>query len=135
MNNLKVIILDDEEEASDILSSLLKDTGKVKILKILKNLLQLESSVAKLKPDAVFTDIQMPGYNGLDILENIREYNPTLPVVYVSAHKKFVLEAAKHSPFSYLLYGKEIEIGISNLLPVQTQQRQEQLLLYNYKKN
>ncbi len=103
MSKLKIIILDDEQEALDILSALLIDTGKVDIIKTLQNPLKLESSIASLKPDAVFTDIQMPGYNGIDILENIREYNPTLPVIYITAHKKFSLEAAKHNPFSYLL--------------------------------
>ncbi len=100
---LKVIILDDEQEALDLLYGLLTATGKVEILKTLQDPLKLESSIAALNPDAVFTDIQMPNYNGLEILENIREYHPTLPVVYVSAHKKFALEAAKYNPFSYLL--------------------------------
>ena len=103
MNKLKVIILDDEQEALDILSSLLIDTGKVEIIRMLSDPLQLESSVSSINPDAVFTDIQMPKYDGLEILKNLREYRPTLPVVYVTAHKIFALEAAKHSPFSYLL--------------------------------
>jgi len=103
MDKLKVIILDDEQEALEILSSLLIDTGKVEVLKMLQDPLKLESSIAGLNPDAVFTDIQMLNYNGLDILKNLREYRPALPVVYVTAHKKFALEAAKHNPFSYLL--------------------------------
>ncbi len=103
MNKLKVIILDDEQEALDLLSGLLTATGKVEIIKTLQNPLKLESSIASLNPDAVFTDIQMPNYNGLEILDNLRDYRPKLPVVYVSAHKKFVLEAAKYSPFGYLL--------------------------------
>ena len=103
MDKLKVIILDDEQEALEILSSLLIDTGKVEVLKMLQDPLKLESSIAVLNPDAVFTDIQMLNYNGLDILKNLREYRPALPVIYVTAHKKFALEAAKHNPFSYLL--------------------------------
>ena len=103
MSKLKVIILDDEQEALDILSSLLKATEKVEIIKELQDPRKLESSIATLKPDAVFTDIQIPAYNGLEILENIRAYNPIFPVVYVTAHKKFALEASKHSPFDYLL--------------------------------
>jgi two-component system LytT family response regulator len=103
MNKLKVIILDDEHEALDILASLLMDTGKVEIIKQLKDPLKLESSVAALQPDAVFTDIQMPKYNGLEILKNLREYRPELPVVYITAHKKFAFEASRYNPFSYLL--------------------------------
>lgn len=103
MQKLKVIILDDEQEALDILTGLLNDTGKIDIVKMLNDPLKLESSVLSSNPDAVFTDIQMPNYNGLEILKNLREYNPTLPVVYITAHEKFALEAAKHNPFSYLL--------------------------------
>ena len=103
MSKLRIIILDDEAEALDLLSGLLTATGKVDIIKMLQDPLKLESSIAALNPDAVFTDIQMPNYNGLEILKNLREYRPKLPVVYVSAHKKFALEAAKNNPFSYLL--------------------------------
>ena len=74
MNKLKVIILDDEQEALDLLSGLLTATGKVEIIKTLQNPLNLESSIATLNPDAVFTDIQMPNYNGLEILDNLRDY-------------------------------------------------------------
>ncbi len=103
MKKLKVLILDDEQEALDILASLLIDTGKVEVIKQLQDPLKLESSIATLHPDAVFTDIQMPHYNGLEILKNLREYRPELPVVYITAHKKFALEASHYNPFSYLL--------------------------------
>lgn len=103
MKKLNVIIADDEESALEVLSSLLLDTKKVNILKTISNPLTIESCIARLKTDAVFLDIQMPAYNGLDLLENLRTYRPALPVVYVSAHKKFAVEAAKLNPFSYLL--------------------------------
>ena len=103
MKRLKVILLDDEQEALDILSSLLTDTGKVEIIKVIDNPLKLECSISSLNPDAVFTDIEMPNYNGIEILKNIREYLPGLPIIFVTAHKKFSLEIAKYNPFSYLL--------------------------------
>jgi len=103
MQKLNVIIADDEENALEILSSLLLDTNKVNILKQITDPHKIESSIACLKPDAVFLDIQMPNYNGVDLLKNLRTYRPALPVVYVSAHKKFALEAAKLNAFNYLL--------------------------------
>ena len=103
MEKLNVIIADDEENALEILSSLLLDTQKVNILKQIANPIYVESSILSLKPDAVFLDIQMPGYDGIDLLKNLRAYQPGLPVVYVSAHKKFAMEAVKLNAFSYLL--------------------------------
>lgn len=103
MQKLNVIIADDEENALDILSNLLLDTNKVNVLKQITDPLKIESTIACLKPDAVFFDIQMPDYNGIDLLKNLRTYRPALPVVYVSAHKKFAMEAAKLNAFNYLL--------------------------------
>jgi len=103
VNKLNVIIADDEIDALEILSSLLLDTNKVNILKQITNPLKIESSISCLKPDAVFLDIQMPDYNGVELLENLRTYKPSLPVIFVSVHKKFALEAAKLNIFSYLL--------------------------------
>ena len=103
MRKINVIIADDEEDALEIFSILLLDTNKVNILKQIKDPLKIESAIASLNPDAVFLDIQMPNYDGVDLLKNLRSYRPTLPVIYVSAHKKFALEAAKLNAFSYLL--------------------------------
>lgn len=103
MEKLKVIILDDEQEALNLLNKLLIETGKVTVCKKLDNPLNLESAVASINPDAVFSDIQMPNYSGIDILKNLRTYRPELPFIYVTAHEKFSLEAAKNNSFGYLL--------------------------------
>jgi YesN/AraC family two-component response regulator len=33
-------------------------------------------------PDLVITDIQMPGENGLELINHIREHNPLVKTVY-----------------------------------------------------
>lgn len=103
MPKLNVLVADDEENALEFLSDLLLDTNKVTVLKKITNPIYVESSILQLKPDAVFLDIQMPGYDGIDLLKNLRAYRPALPVVYVSAHKKFAMDAAKLNAFNYLL--------------------------------
>jgi two-component system nitrogen regulation response regulator GlnG len=37
-------------------------------------------------PDAIITDIRMPGMNGLDLLDNIRTRYPDMPVIIMTAH-------------------------------------------------
>ena len=103
MEKLNVIIADDENDALEVLSSLLLDTKKVNILKQITDPHKIESCIASLKPDALFLDVQMPNYNGIDLLKNLRTYRPALPVIYISAHKKFAMEAAKLNAFNYLL--------------------------------
>ena len=42
-------------------------------------------SARKLRPDLIFLDVDMPNLDGLSALEEIREINPHVPVVVVSA--------------------------------------------------
>ncbi len=37
------------------------------------------------KPDVIITDIQMPGKNGLELMKLIRNHNPDVKAIYISA--------------------------------------------------
>lgn len=56
------------------------------------------------QPDALVTDIRMPGINGLDLLANIREDFPELPVIVMTAHSDLdsALAAYQGGAFEYL---------------------------------
>lgn len=103
MTKLRAIIADDEPDAIEILSSLLAETNKVDIIESFSDPLKVESAINKHKPDVLFLDIEMPGLNGLNLLENIRSYNQDLPVIYTTAYNKYISEAIKLNVFSYLL--------------------------------
>lgn len=45
------------------------------------------------RPDAVLTDIQMPGMSGLDLQTILKDQEPTLPVLFMTA---FPEEALRH---------------------------------------
>ncbi|HEY6160819.1 MAG TPA: LytTR family DNA-binding domain-containing protein, partial [Bacteroidia bacterium] len=57
--------------------------------------------ILKERPDAVFLDIQMPGYNGFDVLDQVR--NHTAHIVFTTAHRDFAIQAIKKGAFDYLL--------------------------------
>lgn len=103
MNKLRAIIADDEIESIELLRNILTDTHKVEIIKEINNPLKIESAINKQQPDVLFLDIEMPGLNGLNLLENIREYNQKLIVIFITAFDKYINEAIKLNVFSYLL--------------------------------
>ena len=103
MNKLRVIIADDEKESIELLRNILTDTQKVEIVAEISDPLKTESLINKYNPDLLFLDIEMPGLNGLHLLENIREYNQKLNVVFVTAFSKYTNVAIKLNVFSYLL--------------------------------
>lgn len=56
------------------------------------------------KPDAVVTDLQMPGMNGLDLVLEIRIWHPLVPVVLMTAHgsEELAMEALRRGAASYV---------------------------------
>lgn len=47
---------------------------------------RVREAIARLKPDVVITDIEMPGASGLDLIADIRELQPGTPVIVMTAH-------------------------------------------------
>jgi nitrogen regulation protein NR(I) len=63
------------------------------------------AAVLSEKPDAVILDVRLPDMSGLDAFVRIREIDPRLPVVIVTAHGSTdtAIEAMKRGAFEYLL--------------------------------
>jgi DNA-binding LytR/AlgR family response regulator len=118
MRKLRALIADDEIDALNLLEILLVKTGKVEVIEKLSDPLKVECNIAKHKPDVVFLDMNMPTIGGLKILENIREYEKTLPVIFVTGHDDYAFKAIKHNTFDYLLKPidkKELERTVEKL--------------------
>lgn len=60
------------------------------------------------RPDIVFLDYDMKPYNGLEILKVIRQFNPDIYLLMLSAQKdvKVAFNALKHGAFDYISKGK-----------------------------
>jgi CheY-like chemotaxis protein len=56
------------------------------------------------KPDAVVTDLQMPGMNGLDLVLEVRLRHPFVPVILMTAHgsEDLAVQALKRGAASYV---------------------------------
>lgn len=118
MRKLRALLADDEQDALNLLEILLVKTGKVEVVEKLSDPLKVECNIAKHKPDVVFLDMNMPTIGGLKILENIREYEKTLPVIFVTGHDDYAFRAIKHNTFDYLLKPinkKELERTVEKL--------------------
>jgi len=59
---------------------------------------------AKEKPcDAAFLDIQMWGMNGLEVAKELKDLNPKINIIFVTAHSKYASEAFDLYPSGYIL--------------------------------
>ncbi|MEW6719917.1 MAG: response regulator [Thermodesulfobacteriota bacterium] len=83
----KVLVVDDEESIRELYRAELADEGyDVGLAADGREAVRLLEAFG---PDLVTLDIMMPGVDGIETLRRIREKNPTIPVVLVSAFSEF----------------------------------------------
>jgi DNA-binding LytR/AlgR family response regulator len=89
---LRVIVADDEPIAADALATELRRLG-CNVVAVARSGAATISACAALKPCACFTDVSMPGTDGLAVARALRGAAPGVRVVFVSAHPHFAVEA------------------------------------------
>ena len=84
-------------------------------------------ALEQVEPDALITDIRMPGMDGLELLERLRTLHPTLPVIVITAHSDLdsAVSAYQGGAFEYLPKPFDIDDVVS-LARRACENRQEQ---------
>lgn len=99
---LKAIIIDDEAKARRILTSFVEEyCPQITLAGTAEDVVQGVKLIQRAKPDIVFLDIEMPGYNGFQLLEFFDEID--FEVIFVTANNEFALKAFQVSAVDYLL--------------------------------
>ncbi|MBP3913572.1 MAG: response regulator [Lachnospiraceae bacterium] len=103
---LNIYIADDEVWITLGLKKLLEKTGfDVWVQGTANNGLTAKEEIAEFRPDVVFTDIRMPGLNGLELLSAIHKVSPETKVVMISGYAEFsyAQEAVQRHAYDYLV--------------------------------
>lgn len=103
---LKVMIADDEERICQLIEALIDcDVLHMEVVGVAHNGLEACALVKKIKPDILITDIRMPGYSGLELIERIKADQAELEIIIISgyAHFAYAQTAIKFGVGDYLL--------------------------------
>jgi len=110
-----VLVVDDKEMLRDSIGVTLQRAGFTVIAAgDGKSALEI---VAKRRPDAVVTDLKMPGLNGLELIEKVREIDDVLPIVLMTAFGTIdtAVQAIRLGAYDYItkpFEGDELIIAI-----------------------
>ncbi|MGE0770778.1 MAG: LytR/AlgR family response regulator transcription factor [Cyclobacteriaceae bacterium] len=98
--NVKCIVIDDEKLARDLLSEYLEGFPQIEVIAECGKGQEAIDQINKLKPDLIFLDVQMPGKNGFDVLEEI-DHDPY--VIFSTAYDQYAIKAFEKNAVDYML--------------------------------
>ena len=96
----KVIIIDDESLARDVIRKYLEDYSELEIAAECSNGFEAIKAINTIHPDLIFLDIQMPRLTGFEMLELLE--NPPV-IIFTTAYDQYALKAFEVSAANYLL--------------------------------
>lgn len=104
-----VLVVDDEESICSTLSGVLEDESFRTATA--RDGIDAVDKVRQLNPALVFLDIWMPGSDGIQTLEKIKEISPQTEVVMISGHATIsnALEATRRGAFDFIEKPFDIE--------------------------
>ncbi|HEY1165626.1 MAG TPA: LytTR family DNA-binding domain-containing protein [Chitinophaga sp.] len=100
MSVTTVLIIDDEEASRRLIRQYLQAHPEMEILGECENGIEAVRAINEMQPDLVFLDVQMPGLNGFEVLQEIAH----IPmIIFTTAFDRFAIKAFEMNAVDYLL--------------------------------
>ena len=99
---IRTILVDDEKLAIQGLQLRLEPYSDVEIIGTCANGREAIRAIKTEKPDLVFLDIQMPGFDGFSVVKGVMEIEPPL-FVFVTAYEERAIRAFEANAVNYLM--------------------------------
>lgn len=119
MKKYKVVIVDDEPLARNVIFNFLKDREDIEIIEQCENGFECVKVLQNNQIDILFLDVQMPKINGFELIE-ILPYKPE--IIFCTAFDEFAIKAFEVNAIDYLMkpfskerINKSLDKAISHL--------------------
>ena len=99
---IRTILVDDEKLAIQGLQLRLEKFEDVEIIDTCQNGREAIRAIKTQRPDLVFLDIQMPGFDGFSVVQGVMEIDPPL-FVFVTAYQEHAIRAFEANAVNYLM--------------------------------
>ena len=99
---IRTIIVDDEKLAIQGLQLRLDKFPDVEVIETCANGREAILKIKTERPDLVFLDVQMPGFDGFSVVKGVMELDPPL-FVFVTAYEEHAIRAFEANAVNYLM--------------------------------
>lgn len=113
-----IFIIDDEENALEYLSRIVEKIRPEAEVRTYQSARSALSEAKENAPDVIFTDISMPGIDGITLAKKFKAIEPKSNIVFVTGYSEYSLEAFSLDASGYLLKPAsegQVEHALSNL--------------------
>ncbi|KGY14218.1 LuxR family transcriptional regulator [Vibrio tubiashii] len=102
---IRLVLADDHRLMQDGLKSRLEREDNLNILACVGTGIEALDSTLSLKPDVLLLDINMPGLNGIEVLEKLAKSHSNTAVIMLSMHdsRDYVVRSVKAGAKGYVL--------------------------------
>jgi DNA-binding LytR/AlgR family response regulator len=100
---LKILIVDDEPEARELLKFMLEEDDSLQVIGLAGSVDEAISISRAGNPDLVFLDIQMPEKDGFQYIQRMDAYGKAPGIIFVTAFDNYAIQAIRKSVFDYIL--------------------------------
>ena len=101
LHTIRVLLVDDEQPARARLRRLLEEVTDVEVAGEAEDGERAMDEIARLAPDVVFLDIQMPGCTGMEVAASLPSPRPH--IIFCTAFDEYAVDAFELSAVDYLL--------------------------------
>ncbi len=100
--SIRTIVVDDEKLAVQGLLLRLEPFSDIEVIETCANGREAIRAIKTQKPDLVFLDIQMPGFDGFSVVKGVMDVDPPL-FVFVTAYQEHAIRAFEANAVNYLM--------------------------------
>lgn len=117
---MKVVIIDDEKKARNLLRILLDENcPQIDFIEEAEGLPSGVRKIHEIKPDIVFLDVEMPKYSGIKLLDFLSADQVTFELIFTTAYSEYAINAFELNAIDYLLkplYPEQVVLAVQKVL-------------------
>lgn len=100
---LRAVVIDDNEQTREILTTMVESSGLVKVIGTASNGLSGIKIVKEASPDLVFLDIEMEPINGMETAQILSANQNRPAIIFVTGHPEYACDAFQLDAYDYIL--------------------------------